>query len=464
MIDCPNCGGNLKFYIPLQRMYCSFCESDFDPYEFDSKDKDGIENNEYETTILTCPECGGQIESTDNETTGFCPFCGGSTIFYSRLSKEEKPDYVIPFYKTKEDCKEAYMKAAKRAFFLPKEYKDVKYIDGFRGIYMPYWTYDISQGGRLKLRGEKSHRSGDYIIHDYYDIKGELDCYYNGVSFDASSSFSDDISQKLAPFDITKKKTFTAGFLSGFYSDRADVAKSLYQSDAKGFANKMTKDRIQKEPDLVGYSVDIPKTAIVSNVNGIKRTLLPVWFMSYRKNDRIAYATVNAQTGKVVADFPIDLRKFFAFSAGLAVILFLLLNLFFTAKPSVSLIVIGVLSLVALIMYLGGSLKIRSRENKEDDKGYLSKSGKKGDAQKDEAVSEKAYRIKKFPIITATVGIILAILVFVSHTIHDEVYYICDTVIAVLVSVTLVSLIKDYNLLITRKLPQFDRKGGDDNA
>ena len=33
----------------------------------------------------------------------------------------------------------------KKAIFAPKELKDPKFIDGFRGIYMPYWTYYVTQ-------------------------------------------------------------------------------------------------------------------------------------------------------------------------------------------------------------------------------------------------------------------------------------------------------------------------------
>lgn len=40
--------------------------------------------------------------------------------------------------------------------------------------------------------------------------------------------------------------------------------------------------------------------------------MLPVWFLSYRNKDRVAYATVNGQTGKVAADIPVDSRKFYS--------------------------------------------------------------------------------------------------------------------------------------------------------
>ena len=145
MLSCPNCGGNLKFDIPSQQLSCEHCHTLFDPYDFDGKTSDAEESKtfdgDYEVTIFTCPQCGGEILSTDNAAAGFCSFCGASTILYSRISHEKRPNYIIPFQKTKEQCKEAYARRMKHSIFAPKELRDPSYIDSFRGIYMPYWAF-----------------------------------------------------------------------------------------------------------------------------------------------------------------------------------------------------------------------------------------------------------------------------------------------------------------------------------
>ena len=70
MLSCPNCGGNLKFDIPSQQLSCEHCHTLFDPYDFDGKTSDAEESKtfdgDYEVTIFTCPQCGGEILSTDN--------------------------------------------------------------------------------------------------------------------------------------------------------------------------------------------------------------------------------------------------------------------------------------------------------------------------------------------------------------------------------------------------------------
>ena len=91
MINCPNCGGNLKFDIPSQQLGCENCQTHFDPYAFDKQTTDAIEESVYDATIFTCPQCGGEILSTDTSATEFCTFCGASTILHSRIQKEKRP-------------------------------------------------------------------------------------------------------------------------------------------------------------------------------------------------------------------------------------------------------------------------------------------------------------------------------------------------------------------------------------
>lgn len=148
MFECPNCAHNLKFDIKAQQMKCDACESLFDTYVIEM-DK-YAENSEYfETNIFTCSQCGGQIISDDTGASTYCLFCGNPAIFADRISKEKRPDYIIPFKMTKEDCKKAYLRKVRKAFFVPKEYKKEEFIEGFKGVYMPYWSYHFSKDDKI---------------------------------------------------------------------------------------------------------------------------------------------------------------------------------------------------------------------------------------------------------------------------------------------------------------------------
>lgn len=464
MIACPNCGGNLKFHIPSQQLACEYCSSQFDPYSFDSKEKDAQEQKEFEVTIFSCPQCGGEILSTDNTAAGFCSFCGASTILYSRIEKELRPEFIIPFQKTKEDCKKAYSDRMKKAIFAPKELRDEKHIDSFRGIYMPYWAYYFTQNQHVSMDGKKSHRRGDYIITDHYALNCDLQAYYKGLSYDASSSFSDDISQAIAPYDVKGMKAFTPAYLSGFYADTADIEPGFYEPEARQAAYESSRQKLVSHGSFSSYSPNIKNSVnpgsdyLGTTTQEIDRTMFPVWFLSYRKGDRVAYATVNGQTGKVVNDLPVDPKRYLIGSLILAIPLFILLNLLFTFKPSFLVMLTTAISILSLILFAIEENRLRRKENGSDDKGlHASKKGINNTSVKKEKGGAAGYIIS---IIAAIIsGLILAI-----NPVSDIIFYGAAILSLIGVAISITRIIRIHNLLATRRLPQFDYKGGDDRA
>ena len=509
MIVCPSCGANLKFNPKSQKLMCDFCGSEFDPHQFDS-DKDAqetqintqeygsstdetpeVKDDTYKITVFTCPQCGGELASVDENTAAtFCSFCGASTILHSRIAKSKRPEYIIPFSITKEDCKEAYSRVVKKALFLPKEYRSVEYIDGFRGIYMPYWSYDVEQNGNVNLKGERSHRSGDYIITDHYALTGKIDAFYEGLSYDASSSFSDNISEALKPFDVTKRIPFQPSYMSGYYADLPDVASSLYAEDAAGMAYDRSVERIKKETaEFHKYSIaedkienrpNAPGRAFSSKTVKAHSSMYPVWFLSYRNGDRVTYATVNGQTGKVAADLPIDVKKYLIGSGIIAVVIFMLLNMFLVLTPKVVLALAATLTLLVFIINAIQRSSIKKAESGEDDRGLMHARNKERLKNKkrnaDNTGSDELPKPPEVPEATMTgaekiilwTGIaILAVNVLVAFFIQpvsDIPYYLLCIVDAVVFCFSFRFTLINYNLMATRRLPQFDRKGGDDRA
>ncbi len=375
MIECPGCGGNIKFHIKSQLMFCKYCDSYYDPYAI-HKEVDAESVEYYETKVFSCPQCGGEILGNHNEASTFCSYCGSSTILSERISQEVCPDYIIPFKKTKEDCKKAYKQAMKKAIFVPKEYKSEEFIEGFRGIYMPYWTYHFKMDGKISMGAKEEIRDGDYIIKTLFQITGDLDSSFEGDSYDASVNFYDDISMGLAPFDFRSHKPFTPSFLSGYYADCADVSKEVYLSEAMQLAQDTTMDRIRETQEIQRYDLseaadkDYPFRTTLVKAN---RTLYPVWFLSYRNGDKVAYAAVNGQTGKVAADMPVDKKKYFAYSMLLAIPLFFILNLLFTFSPLQVTTLCAVFLLVSLVLYAAELHEIYLKEQFISDKAQMYK-------------------------------------------------------------------------------------------
>lgn len=372
MYECPNCSANLKYNIRMHTLHCSHCNTTVSPYLF-QEDQGAEEHTEYEVTIFTCSQCGGEIISEDTTAATFCSYCGTSTILSSRISKEKRPKYIIPFSQEEENCRASYKKMMKLAFFAPDDLKDETHIKKFRGIYMPYWVYSFSKKGPISFKGSKEKRRGDYIVTTHFNINCDIDAEYNGIAYDASSTFCDTLSTAIAPFDINKGKPFAPAFLSGFYADTSDVDDSLYIIDAEQMAVNIQYEQLHKK--FTNYDIKKPenasslKSALQPEHYSADLALFPVWFLSYRKNDRVAYATVNGQTGKVVADLPVDIKKYLLGSLILMLPIFILLNLFFTLKPNWLLTIVALLTIICTIISNRQMSRVIERENGDDDRG-----------------------------------------------------------------------------------------------
>lgn len=476
MYECPNCGRNLKFDINLQKMHCEYCDTAMDPYEAENVRQ--VEEHSITTSaegsdelievkILTCPQCGGEIICEDNEAATFCSFCGASTMLEARYAGVKRPEAIIPFSKTKEDCKKSYINMMRRAIFAPKDVKSVSHVDGFRGIYMPYWVYDYGVHQNVTYKGKKEHQKGDYLYTDHYELKARVDSDYEGIAFDASSTYADSLSAAIAPFDAKAKKPFTSAYMSGYYADVCDIDKDLYRRDGAQAVSDDVADRIGKNSVSRQYNTKDSEISKAVSVRTDKRTLamFPVWFMSYRKKDasgkeRVLYSVVNAQTGKAAADIPVSIPKFLIGSILLAIVLFGIMSLFFIIKPIPVLVIACLLSLVLSVMVNSQAEKIADWEACRDDKGLMTTlygPKRKWKRRKKAKLSLAEYA----PII---ICFIIAILLIIFRPISDAFYYAAVIVTALCDIYLLVDLIAKYNGLTSRPLPQFRRTGGDDSA
>lgn len=515
MYECPNCAANLKFHIGKQALYCEYCETVIEPYSF-QRDRDVMQREEYEVTVFVCPQCGGELLSEDTTAATFCSYCGASTILDSRIRKEKRPKYIIPFSKDRADCVSAYEKMMKHAFFVPKQLKDKKYIERFRGIYMPFWMDNYEFKDKIKFTGS-AKTEADRI----HTIECMVDAQYKGFVYDASSNFSDNLSSAILPYDTEKKKEFTPAFLSGFYADTNDIDYEI---------NDMQHYGLQQALRFQSANQDF--------------SLFPVWFLSYRRKDRVAYAVMNGQTGKIAADLPVAVHKYLLSSLFLAIPIFLLLNLLPVIKPAGFLMIAAFLSFVCSIVSNVQLSHVIAREGGALDKGRRAKRKKTGEKMPQKKKSVRIMqKISKVMIVLIWIlcGMCIYALITIGtacfirkYDISDigaalMLFFICPIVTGLLISgvyigckkllsrmtlpeyfmywklklphllkpllgfciaalilalkpedtfycyagavlcmvlcgVTFISIIRYHNLLATRKLPQLEKRGGDENV
>ncbi len=374
-MKCPSCAGTLYYDIRLKKLKCRHCSSVFDVGDYDSDNK-AIESELADAKLFTCKNCGAELISTNDEAVSYCSYCGSEAVLESRLSDFKKPRYIIPFRIDKNQCKKIYEDALATKQYVPKEFKDPEFIDKFRPFYIPYWMYQIKfRDDKFDVKGSKSYSKGNYDYYEEYDLTAKIrDKGIYGVPYDASRNFDDSIAENIAPFNKNDMVEYKTGYLAGMYADSPNVSADIYKEDVMERATEMARKDL--EESLGGIDLKLPKKKklqefLQTHYDGEDTLYVPVWFLTWKKGDRVAYAVVNGQTGKIHVDLPADINRFVLFTLGLAAIIFVILTLFVSVTSRFVLWFAALLVYLVSIRYHKEMIQIRDRENHVFDKGYL---------------------------------------------------------------------------------------------
>ncbi|MCR5625436.1 MAG: zinc ribbon domain-containing protein, partial [Lachnospiraceae bacterium] len=359
MYQCKNCGGELRFDVATQALRCQSCKATFNPYNVE-KERDAEYLDFMEVNVFRCTQCGAEIQSEDQSISGFCSYCGAATVLDKKIEKVSRPKYIIPFQIKKEYCINEFQKRVEKDIYAPDELKITGGVEALRGIYMPYWMYHFKQSGIMNLRinnvgssyGNKGHsQSASYVTNELIKMTAE----YDGMAHDASSTFPDRVSEKIGPYDIYNRLLkFSPAFLTGFYADSSDIPSEsymFYESEhCKEISVQRIKNRLSQNQTLKSSDEEV-RRQIKSELVDKDLAMFPVWFLSLRRHNRISHIAVNGQTGKLLADIPISIKKFVKYTLLLALPIFILLFLIPGSFGEFSMICAMLMTLLAEIIY-----------------------------------------------------------------------------------------------------------------
>ena len=327
---CKNCSHALVFDPRTQLLTCSSCGSTFEPEEIESQAKEYREDLKAEAAsevygaaddkslmdcyVYTCSECGGEIIVNGTEASTQCVYCGNPNVVFSRISKQKRPEFIMPFSISKEQAIVLAQKAVKKGIFVPKEIKNFS-VDCCRGIYLPYWIVKAKYADAVVIKGQV--KKGKNSVTKYFGRAGRLD--FDSLPIDASRALCDESSAKLEPFNFHKLKPFDDDYLAGFYSNVSDVT----YSDVRGAALLRAQEYFNEEAlaDVKGASA----TQVVSSCPSIKvdpdmvYAMLPAWFITFNYKGKHNTILINGDSGKVVCGLPWRKVLFFCLLIGVGI-------------------------------------------------------------------------------------------------------------------------------------------------
>ena len=324
---CPACRASIKFNPKLGKWKCDYCGSEFTLEEMQKHSdnastekknrKDAkVEDDNIEYVQYHCESCGAEIIADSETAATFCVYCGNTAILQSKLSGKFSPDLVIPFKNTKEDAIEAFKGLSKGRPLMPKNFNNETNIEKIRGIYIPFWLFDINNSGEIEMSATTTEtwRIGDtrYTKTNYYRVirGGTMD--YVKIPIDGSTRFDNDIMNTIEPFDYNELVQYNHAYLSGFYAEKYDQdAKDVFAEAADRSINS-TKEVFKN--DTRAYATKtIVKDNVIAKENNRYYAMLPVWMVNVKYKDKMYIFAMNGQTGEFIGNIPLDVGKAFLY-------------------------------------------------------------------------------------------------------------------------------------------------------
>lgn len=329
-IICSKCGAKLTFAPGTDSLKCEFCgnlntiavdetQRAEAVREIDFLDFIRTQGNAAPTTEITtikCDSCGAETTFDPNIVSSSCDFCGSPlTAKEGTKSNVIEPKSVLPFKIESKEGVEKYQTWLKKLWFAPNNLKKyARQSEKLAGIYIPYWTFDSDTTTHYTGR-----RGDDYEDTETYTDNGETKTrtvtktnwshasgtvrrFFDDILVAASKSLPVKYLDRLEPWDLNNLVPYDKKYLSGFKSERYQIALEEGFTSAKEKMEVVIRQDIRT--DIGGDRQEINSmTPKYDNIT-FKHILLPLWISAYRYNNKAYRFMVNARTGEVSGERP----------------------------------------------------------------------------------------------------------------------------------------------------------------
>lgn len=325
---CPQCGGVMDFDPATGNLKCPYCDYEEtikveeevprQAEELDFYAAEHTANRDWgvETKTVLCKACGAESIYDALQTSAVCPFCGSNQVMDANDQDTMAPGGVVPFRISDKEASELFQKWIKRRWFCPKLAKDSAKPKKFKGIYLPYWTFDAdtvsSYQGEYGIDHTKKDKDGNtHTTTEWHKTHGTHREFIDDELVLASKNHDASMLRKLEPFDTANNKSYKPEYIAGFVAERYSLGlKDAWTTATRSIKEKLTRhisENIKREK----RADQVRNLQLGTNFSNItyKYLLLPIWVSNFKYNDKVFQFMVNGQTGKVAGKTPLSVPK-----------------------------------------------------------------------------------------------------------------------------------------------------------
>lgn len=326
LFPCDQCGADLRFNPEAGELVCDHCghhqpleghgSQPIRELDFRAALEARLPEEEIvETRVLSCPNCGAQVEFKGPDHASECPFCATPVVTDTGTHRHIKPKAALPFVLDERTARKAMTDWLGRLWFAPNGLQEyARKGRKMQGIFVPYWTYDADTKSRYK--GERGTvyyvtrtvtRSGKQVQQRQQKIRwspasGRVARFFDDVLVLASRSLPKRYTDALQPWDLSHLEPYRPEYLAGFRAEGYQVELPEGYEEARAYMDRIILRDVKMDIGGDRQRVHDVDTA-VSDVT-FKHILLPVWLAAYKYRGKTFRFVVNGQSGRVQGERP----------------------------------------------------------------------------------------------------------------------------------------------------------------
>jgi LSD1 subclass zinc finger protein len=296
VVQCPQCGGALRYEPGAAKVTCSYCDHQLAPWESSLIDEEAtpiphlrlkrhFKGHTWAEAqrIASCRACGAQIIMTEH-LARLCTCCGSPDV----LSEDnqptlEQPDGLLPFLIDKQQAKHTVHRAQRSVpgrlatWWTGQEWE----VKDVQGVYLPFWIFDGIVETYQIYRGLASQRKASLKWDTYENL------VFPGVSVPPRSLLA-----RVYPFDLSVLTPYEPRLLADWPARLYNLDVELVAEEARNAMLRQTRRQAPRRPKVV-------KRFLAFQVIGLtyQLVLLPVWLAFMESEDHRRLALLNGQTG-----------------------------------------------------------------------------------------------------------------------------------------------------------------------
>ena len=335
MFGCIECGADLKFSPNTTQLVCEYCgtkndipasneaieELKFEEYLNNSSS----EQDQFEINIIKCDVCGAESSLEPNITSSSCPYCATPLIISNAHSETIiQPKSLLPFKVDKKEAVDAFKTWINKLWFAPDALKKaVLSFDHFKGVYLPFWTYDsdtntsytgqkgvhyyVSESYTTTENGKTVTRTRQVQKTRWHYASGQISHAFDDVLVPATESLPQKQVTELEPWDLENLVPFDSKYLSGFISEKYQVNLENGFYKARDIMDTSITSLINR--DIGGDVQRIHSRNTQYSEVTFKHILLPAYVSAYKFKNKLYRFLVNARTAEVQGERPWSVTK-----------------------------------------------------------------------------------------------------------------------------------------------------------